>query len=221
MNPEDRSEFAHLIADALAFYGQEISQFGLSVWWQACQPFELQAVRRALGRHAMDPERGMFPPKPADVVRQLQGVPTDRAAKAWGVALDAASRVGSYTDVVFEDPIIHVVIADLGGWPEFCRTPNDRLSYTQHRFTEAYRAYVNRGDLDEWPPRLHGDRSPDEIYAQRGLPPPQPVLIGNPQRARTVMLQGRGGGRQVTPLAALMDGTAERLIVRSKEEGAA
>lgn len=211
MIPNDREEFAHLIADALAFYGQEISQFGLSVWWQACQPFELVAVRRALGRHAMDPERGMFPPKPADVVRQLQGVPTDRAAKAWSAALDAASRVGSYTDVVFDDPIIHLVITDLGGWPEFCRTPNDRLSYTQHRFTEAYRAYVNRGDVDDWPPKLCGDRSPDETYAARGLSPPRPVLIGDAGRARRVLAEGAGGGRTITPLAALVDETVARI----------
>src|SRR5690606_19279218 len=156
MTPQDRERFATLITDVLGFYGQSPSMFALTVWWQACQPFELKAVERALGRHAMDPERGQFAPKPADLVRQLQGTPTDRASKAWSTVLDACSRVGAYQDVVFDDPIIHAVVEDLGGWPALCRIDTERLSYTQHRFTEAYRGYANRGDLSAWPRKLGG-----------------------------------------------------------------
>ena len=71
MNPADRGEFARLLTDALAFYGKDVSRFALDVWWQACQPFTLDQVSRALTRHAMDAERGQFAPKPADLVRQL------------------------------------------------------------------------------------------------------------------------------------------------------
>lgn len=197
MPPADRERFANLIADVLAFYGQSVSKFALTVWWQACQPFDFDAVQRALGRHAMNPERGQFAPKPADLVRQMQGTPTDRAARAWSVVLDACSRVGAYTDVVFDDPIIHAVVDDLGGWPALCRIDTERLSYTQHRFMEAHRAYSNRGDLTEWPRKLAGDRSPDDVYESRGLPPPKPVLIGDTARAMRVLTEGGSGGRHL------------------------
>lgn len=198
MNNTDRQKFAQLLTDVLSFYGQSVSSFALDVWWGACNGFEFDAVSRALSRHAMDPERGMFAPKPADVVRQLQGTNTDRAAQAWGLTLDAMSRVGAYSDVVFDDPIIHCVVEDLGGWPMLCRTETANLSYTQHRFSESYRAYAAKDDRIGWPSRLKGDRSSDESYLQRGLNPPRPVLIGNQERAARVLVGGSSEWRSLT-----------------------
>lgn len=195
MTPQDRPQFAQLLTDVLGFYGQTTSAFALSVWWEACKGLDYDAVQRALSRHATDPERGMFAPKPADVVRQVKGTPTDRAARAWSITLDAASRVGAYTDVVFDDPIIHACVEDMGGWVALCRTDTDKLSYLQHRFTEAYRAYSHRGDLTTYPRKLTGDRSPDETYIARGLNPPKPVLIGNAERAQMVLTHGSSAGR--------------------------
>lgn len=194
----DKSAFATLMTDALAFYGKDVSRFALDVWWQACRPFEFDQVARALTRHAMDAERGQFAPKPADIVRQLAGTATDRAMLAWGKAIDAASRVGAYTDVVFDDAAIHAAIEDMGGWPKFCRSETKDLSYLQHRFTQSYSAYANRGEFDH-PARLMGDRSPDDVYAKRGLPPPKPAVIGDVEKARAVARIGRRGGK--TPIA--------------------
>lgn len=221
MKPADRERFTDMIADVLAFYGQTPSEFALSVWWQACLPHEFDAVQRALGRHAMNPERGQFAPKPADLVREMQGTPTDRAARAWSIVLDTASRVGAYTDVVFDDPIIHAVIEDLGGWPVLCRIETDKLSYTQHRFIEAYRAYVNRGDLTEWPRKLVGDRSPDEMFTARGMSPPKPALIGDAARAAQVLERGSAGGRlRVTKVDDIAAGALARITDEPQEKAA-
>lgn len=194
MRESEIEEFQGLLTDALAFYGKDVSRFALDVWWSACQAFELDQVRRALTRHAMDAERGQFAPRPADIVRQLQGTVTDRAMVAWGKAIDAASRVGGYTDVVFDDPAIHATIEDLGGWPKFCRTETKGLSYQQHRFQQSYTAYVDKGAFD-YPRFLPGDRSPDEMYVRRGLRPPRPALIGDVVRCRAVIDGGRLGGK--------------------------
>lgn len=194
MQPSDRENFDNLLADAMAFYGQEVSAFAGSVWWQACQGFEFERVVKAFTAHAMCPDRGQYPPKPADIVRQISGTNTDKAMLAWGKAFDAASRVGAYTDVVFDDPAIHAVIEDLGGWPKFCRTETKELSYLQHRFGESYRAYVGRESFD-YPRRLAGDRSSDDVYAKRGLPAPKPAVIGDVERARQVYRIGSTAGK--------------------------
>lgn len=221
MTPADSERFAALIADVLGFYGQAPSKFALSVWWQACQGFEFEDVQRALGRHAMDPERGQFAPKPADLVRQMQGTPTDQAARAWSVTLGAMSRVGAYSDVVFDDPVIHAVVEDMGGWPALCRTETDQLSYTQHRFTEAYRAYARRGDLSSWPRKLSGDRSPDETYIARGLQPPKPVLVGDAARAAQVLAGGSPDSRhRLTQLDAVVGEAVARIADQSREDAA-
>ena len=200
MQAEDRKPFADLVADVMSVYGKPVSHFLLSMWWAACERYSLEQVRKALTSHIMDPERGHFAPKPADLVRVLDGSTTDRAALAWGKALDAAQRVGAYQDVVFDDPAIHATIEDLGGWTKFCRTEAKDLSYLQHRFTESYRAYCARGQY-EYPRKLCGDRSPDEMYLKRGLPPPRPTLIGDPARARTVYHGGIEGSKTAISLA--------------------
>ena len=194
MIESDKPSLFALVADVMAFYRQDVSPFALQVWWQACHAFDLEQVRKALTGHAMDPERGQFPPKPADLVRQLEGTSTDRAMLAWGKLLDAIQRVGGYTDVVFDDPVIHAVVEDLGGWVKVCRGETKDLGYLQHRFCEGHRAYSGRGQFD-YPRRLMGDRSPDEMYARKGLKPPRPAIIGNADKAKLVYEGGQVGGK--------------------------
>jgi len=205
MQPSDSTRFSALFADVMAYYRQDISDFMQSLFWQACQSFDFEQVQEAFSRHAKDPERGQYPPKVADLVRILQGTPTDRAMLAWGRALDAISRVGGYTDVVFDDPAIHACIEDLGGWPKFCRTDLKDLGYLQHRFCQAYTAYTGRGEFP-FPRLLPGDRSPDFEFERRGLPLPRPALIGNAERCKAVYQAGVGGGKApiaYLPVAAL------------------
>lgn len=205
MRADQFAQFRDLLASALSFYRQDVTPFMLDVWWQACQGYDLEQIRKALTGHAMDPDRGQFAPKPADVVRQLGGTATGRAMLAWGKVLDAMQRVGAYTDVVFDDPAIHAAIEDLGGWPKVCRGETKELSYLQHRFCEAHRAYTGRSNF-AFPRRLVGDRSPDAMFAKRGLPPPKPALVGDPQGCEAVYSGGADAGKTAIsyqPLAAL------------------
>lgn len=194
MKATDQQQFADILRDVMAFYKQDVTPFALSVWWQACQRFDLDQVRKALTQHAMDAERGVFPPKPADLVRKLEGTATDRAMLAWGKAFDAMQRVGAYSDVVFDDPAIHAAIEDLGGWPKVCRSETKDLSYLQHSFCESHRAYTDRETFD-YPRLLVGDRSPDDMYAKKGLKPPKPAVIGETEKARLVYKGGKVGGK--------------------------
>ena len=204
MHPNDKPALVSLVTDALAYYRQPVSEFTLMVWMQACQNFSLEQVRKAMTAHATDPDRGQFPPKVADIVRHLGGTTTDRAHLAWGKALNAASSVGAYTDVVFDDPAIHAAIEDMGGWPKFCRAESKDLTYLQHRFCECYKAYTGRGEF-QYPRELMGDRSPDALFAKRGLPPPKPALIGDPQNAKMVYEAGGVGHKTMITFKRVSD----------------
>lgn len=198
MKPADRKEFARLLTDVHAYYKQDCSKFVLDMWWSACQSHDLEQISKALNAHAVDPERGRYCPRVADVVKVLSGTATDRAALAWGKTLEAMGSVGAYSDVVFDDPAIHAVVDDMGGWPKCCRTEAKELGYLQHRFCESYRAYAGRGSF-EYPRRLMGDRSPDGEYERRGLRPPLPALIGSPSVCKSVFLGGNVAGKtQIT-----------------------
>lgn len=201
MRDSDKREFSGLMTDVMAFYGKDTSKFMLTVWWAACEPFEFEQVRKALNAHCVDPERGQFAPKPADVVKVLQGTRTDRARLAWSKLMDAMQRVGAYQSVCFDDPLIHAVVEDLGGWMKLCRSDMEELSYTEHRFCEAYRAYVNRPDV-AYPAKLVGQFELDNRQQGRKVTPP--VLIGNPDRAAQVLKLGSNAPKtQITVGAAM------------------
>lgn len=206
MKQSDRAEFAQLLTDVLAYYRQDASKFVLDLWWTACAPFDMEQVRKAMTGHATDAERGMYAPKVADIVRQLGGTRTDRAALAWGRVYEAMGRVGAYSDVIFDDPAIHAVIEDLGGWPKVCRYPSEELSYLQHQFCTAHKAYTQAGG-HVYPRRLMGDRSPDSEYERKGLPLPAPVVVGDVEAARAVYRGGTLAGKtMLTQLASSVTG---------------
>lgn len=202
MQPSDADRFGQLLSDVMAYYRQDVSTFTQDLFWGACSAFEFEQVARAFDAHAKDAEHGRFPPKVADLVRVLAGTTTDRAVLAWGKTLEAMSSVGAYQDVVFDDPAIHAVIEDLGGWPKVCRTSFDDLSYLQHRFCQVHRAYTGRGQFD-YPRRLGGARDPDEAYAKLGMRPPRPVLVGDPARCRQVFEGGSASGKTLVTFNAV------------------
>lgn len=192
MTAQDKPAFKDLITQALAFYRQDVSKFSLGVWWQACEPFSLEQAQRALTAHAMDAERGRFPPMPADIVKHLQGTQTDRSLMAWGKVFEAIQRVGAYQSVGFDDPAIHAAVDDLGGWTTICRGQMHDLPHLQRRFAEAHRAYCGRQSFP-FPAYLLGESEASNRTAGRPVAPP--VLIGNAERAAEVLRLGRTGPR--------------------------
>ena len=155
MKASDKQEFMELITDVLAFYKQDVSNFAISVWWQACQQYDIEQVRKALTAHAMCPDRGQFAPKPADLVRALHGTHTDRALLAWNKAYQAISQYGAYSGCDLEDPASHAAIHAMGGWVKFCQSQIDDLPFLQKRFCDFYRTYSTRG-VEDAPKRLIG-----------------------------------------------------------------
>jgi hypothetical protein len=184
MTSNDRSEFAELLSSVMAYYRQDCSPFVVDIWWSACQIYDFEQVKKALTKHATDPERGQFAPKVADVVRILSGTPTDRAQDAWSKVYAAIGRAGPWQDVVFDDPTIHSVIEVMGGWVKIANVEMDEISYTQHRFMQTYQSFAK--SPREYPKLLRGARSPDDEYYRKGLPLPAPVLVGNQEMAKLV-----------------------------------
>lgn len=218
MRSEHFQQFRELLTNVMAYYRQDVSQFVLDLWWNACKGFDFEQVAKAMQAHATDPERGQFAPKVADIARVLQGTTTERASLAWGRVHDAMGRVGAYTDVIFDDPAIHAAIEDLGGWPKVCRTDLKELSYLQNRFQTAYKAYAERGQFD-YPKRLGGDRSPDHEYERHGIPLPRPAVIGDVERARLVY---RGGSAKTAIAFKSIQALGDELLAipNAKEQAA-
>ena len=197
MLDSDRGRFLDLIGGVHDFYGKELTRFASDVWWRCCQASDFETISLAFSNHLSDPERGQWMPKPADLVRQLDGTQSDRSRRAWGKVLDASQRVGAYQSIAFDEAAIHAAIEDVGGWIAVCRTELDELPHLERRFCAAYRAYIAPGKLTSWSPKLLGQHDIDNNlkgYENQGA-----VLIGNAEKAREVLRLGSVGTRtQVT-----------------------
>lgn len=191
------------IAGAYAFYRLELSDTVLKAWLRLLAHFDAEQVAKAFDEHLLDPSAGQFVPKPADIVKHLQGTQTDRAALAWSKTLQAIERVGGHQSVAFDDPAIHTAIEDLGGWPAITATTYDELPHLERRFCTAYKAHQKAGTPH--PPHLAGHAEIGNRTSGRRVAPP--VLIGDPGAAERVRLAGshspaRIGAQSVAGLLA-------------------
>lgn len=73
MKTRDKQAFMQTLTALADLYGKPISDAGWAIWWAALEHYSLAKVQQALSAHVRDPDRGQWMPKPADVVRQIDG----------------------------------------------------------------------------------------------------------------------------------------------------
>jgi hypothetical protein len=188
MTESDRPTFFTLMGGVHAFYRQDFSDFSGGVWWMAMKPFDLPAVQDAVNRHCVNPDNGQFMPKPADIVRLLQGSTQDGALVAWAKVDRAIRQVGTYATVCFDDPIIHRVITDMGGWVAIGGKTEKEWPFLAKEFENRYRGYRTQGGVDEYPRLLVGIAEAQN--GQQGFRSQAPVLIGDSSKAKRVLASG-------------------------------
>ena len=188
MKQEHFDDFCELLGVVSEQYGKPISEGAKILYWQGLIDFEFSAVQQALYRHVRNPDNGMFMPKIADIVKMLQGSTQDSALNAWAKVDKAVRQVGTGSTVVFDDPIVHRVLQDMGGWLSLGHRSEDEWPFVAKEFENRYRGFKARGEKPDYPKTLIG------IYDAHNLPngfkPTQPVFIGNKQQAEIVMLGG-------------------------------
>lgn len=188
MSPQDSAKFAALISNVYAFYRQDHSDFAIGVWWEAMKPFDFAAVSDALNRHCVNPDTGQFMPKPADAVKMLRGSSQDGAMVAWSKVDKGIRQVGTYASVVFDDPIIHRVLHDMGGWVPLGAKTEHEWPFVAKEFENRYRGYRVRNETPEYPKVLTGiAESQNSVAGQTSQPP---VLIGDSSKAKQVLIGG-------------------------------
>ena len=186
MENNDRREFAKLVVSVAELIGKEVSENAMSIWWSMLERYELSAVRDAFDRHLRDPERGRFMPAPADIIRHIEGTAGERALGAWTKVNDAIRYIGPHRSVAFDDPLIHNVMLDMGGWEQMCLVTNEELPFKAIEFQKRYNAEL-RQPRREFPKRLPGIA--ETHNAAHGLefnPARDLAHVGNPLLMQTI-----------------------------------
>ena len=190
MNIGNFKEFEMLLNGIYEFYNKKPNDFVRDVWWAAMRGYDYDAVRDAMNRHLMNPDSGQFLPKPADIVKMIDGGTADSALVGWSKFDKAVRSVGPYMSIVFDDPIIHRVIEDMGGWTSFATKTDDEWPFIKNEFVTRYRGYSTRKVAIEYKPKMLGMIDADR--ESKGLAHDANVLrlVGDVAKAADVMRLG-------------------------------
>jgi len=117
------------------------------LWWQALERFELAVVERAFRSVIEDPDSGQFMPRPASLIRCIEGDSSEASLVAWASLLDAVRSYGSYRRPELDGPTT-AAVESMGGWLAICNSQESDLHWMQRRFSEAYNVYRVREERE-------------------------------------------------------------------------
>lgn len=211
MTKADAARFRQLVNGVYSFYSKEITDFQLDVWWQAMKALDIAAVQDAFNRHLLNPDNGQYLPRPADVVKLIGGGTADRALVAWSKFELAVQFVGPTETVVFDDPIIHRVADDMGGWCELCTRDDKAWPFVKNEFVQRYRSYAN-GRLASYPAKLIGHAEAHNAGRFDKFVP-TPKFVGDEEVARKILESGEGAHRaRLVNIGALLPQQPSQLL---------
>lgn len=201
MVDSDKRNFLELMTAVCEYYGREASTGVIKIYWEGLKQYDLEAVSNAMWNHAKNPDTGQFMPKIADISRGLQGRTVDQGSIAWSKVDRAVRSVGTYVDVVFDDPIIHRVIQDMGGWIKLGQLGEDEWPFVEKRFVTAYQGYRMRADKPDYPEILIGMANAQNQTSGQPIQPPR--LLGDQEKAKQILLSGsKYGGESMKHISS-------------------
>lgn len=165
MISSNRGRFMKAMATLYEAFDKPGTKEHAEIYFDALSACEIDDIEKAIAKAIYSLK---FFPKVAELREFIEGptkpaptaTPAELATIAWGKVQRAISSIGSYRSVAFDDPVIHLAIQDLGGWPKVCRT--DDGPWLKKDFEAAHRARLGdlaRNGIDACGPLLvlHGE----------------------------------------------------------------
>lgn len=116
-NMNDDQRFAQVMMMVSVTYDVEFTDALVQVWQMLLKnKYPIAAIEKASLAHMSDPNWGHIAPKPATLIRLIEGTTRSRAAVAVDKLQLAIRLVTARTGVTFDDPLINLSITSLGGW---------------------------------------------------------------------------------------------------------
>lgn len=147
------------MAGLCVIYGRECSKLLIDVYFKTLADYDYREVVLAIEKFCKSADNSSFFPKPGDLIKMLDGDGKTKALQAFSKTMQGVSV---YDTVVFDDPIIHKVIADMGGWQRHCLMKESDLPWRQKEFVERYEGYV-LNPPENYAPRLIGLQGEQDI----------------------------------------------------------
>lgn len=185
MQANQVDQFNQILISAAEVVGKSISPESLVLYWDLLSTFELDDVVRAVKAHLQNAEVGAFMPKPADIIKHIEGTSDSRSMQAWSKVVKAIRFIGPHQSICFDDPIVHSVLDDMGGWVKFGTVTDDEMPFLGNEFDKRYRGYLIH-PVEKYKNYLIGISEGQMGKDFEG----HPVLFGDTDRAKYVFANG-------------------------------
>ena len=150
MEKHEQEDFKQTLLGVGELHGKQITPAMTTIYWQAMKGFTLEQFNEGISKHCLDPDSGQFFPKPADIVKQLQGTSKDnaravedRAKIAWSVLMDRVARIGHHGNLELDDKQAIAVVKAMGGWRKLCMITYNDMPWREKEFISLYDTYEN------------------------------------------------------------------------------
>jgi len=118
----NQADFPTLIAELARLaelYEKPMSEALQALYFEALSVYPIAEIVAAMRAYVIQPERGRWFPKPADLIALLDEAPEEQALEAWSKVIGAWRSVGYYGDPEFQDESITTALRRMGGWQSF------------------------------------------------------------------------------------------------------
>ena len=163
MNDTDKQQFQEVMLGAGEVYNREITKPLLKIYFTTLINFSIEQVSQGFFEHMKGTgESSTFFPKPADIIKKIQGTEKeqkqdveDRAMIAWACIEGEIRRIGHYGTLKLDDKQALAAVKHIGGWNALCMATYEEMVWKRKDFMRAYDCY-ERVDIERLPNSLPG-----------------------------------------------------------------
>ncbi len=162
MTNNDQQKFKELIALISETYSEQFSSAQIVMWSTLFKNVTIKTFENAVYAHISCPDAGMFTPKPANIMKFINGTTKqneqqleDKAELAWHVIEGEIRRIGSYGSLKMEDKQALAAVKSIGGWKFICSKTKAELIWLHKEFLATYKNFEHT-DVNLLPDKLPG-----------------------------------------------------------------
>ncbi len=145
----DQEKFTQGLMILAEVYNRKLSSLLLHTYWKCLKKYSLAVFETTLWNFVKNPDvskKGF--PSPAEWIKAIDGDAESKSLMAWTVIIKAIRHIGHYDSVMFNDPLIHLIIEDMGGWIFLCQQFERELIFLQKEFERRYKNYYSTNQLN-------------------------------------------------------------------------
>jgi hypothetical protein len=204
MNEQHLHEFASSLTAMASVFDKAITPQVTEIYFRILEQFSIEEVERGISKACTTLK---FFPKPAEMIDCIAGGQValeDKAQVEAARVLTAIKRVGTYSSVVFDDPVTQAVIAQyFGGWHRFADMREAEEKWFLKDFVKAYQSFTRAGTKQNsvLPGRCEIENN-FRGYEHRD----PPAIVGNPETVGRMLEAAKSEPKQSAAMARVEPG---------------